>query len=173
MEIDPSKKVIFVRPEPWTAQYYHGKANFMDELLLDLKNIHQVVLLPRGEDQRRYYQNHRFRPIFVPNGSISLAAVMENCDLFIGAGGTMTRETAVLGIPTVSIYQDHLLGVDHFLIDHGYMIHETILTSKKVLQLLSDTYRRDSDQVLLEKGKRAYDLIKSTLLTTCGKGDIR
>ena len=32
-----SKKRIFIRPEPWTAQYYKGKRNFIDELLIGIK----------------------------------------------------------------------------------------------------------------------------------------
>ena len=40
------KQVIFIRPEPWAAQYYSGKRNFIDDLLVDIKDRYSVVLLP-------------------------------------------------------------------------------------------------------------------------------
>jgi uncharacterized protein len=159
------KKVIFIRPEPWTAQYYVGKRNFIDDLLIDLKDKFKIVLLPRGEVQQEYYQQDRFAGITIPEKSIGLADIMENCDLFIGAGGTMTREAAVLGIPTISIYQDKLLDVDNFLIKKGFMIHEKKLVAEFVEDFLEDRGKRPPDKELLHKGKEAYDLIKKTLLS--------
>ena len=45
---DDIVKTIFIRPEPWTAQYYKGSRNFMDALLSSLKQKYRVKLLPRG-----------------------------------------------------------------------------------------------------------------------------
>ena len=36
---------IYVRPEPWTAQYYKGDVNFMDQLLLGIKDEVDVTVL--------------------------------------------------------------------------------------------------------------------------------
>jgi predicted glycosyltransferase len=166
LEKMPGERAIFIRPEPWTAQYYQGKTNFMDDLLMGLKHKYRIVVLPRGGEQKAYYQQERFSPIVVPEKSIPLADVMENCDLFIGAGGTMTREAAVLGVPTISIYQDKLLDVDRYLIDQGAMIHEANLTSEKVVRFVQDAQRCRSDSRLLEKGQEAYDLIKTSLLNS-------
>ncbi|MGD9579207.1 MAG: DUF354 domain-containing protein [Syntrophorhabdus sp.] len=158
------KKVIFVRPEPWAAQYYKGDRNFMDTLLLDLRERFSVILLPRGKVQRDYYGNKRFAGITVPEGSISLSQIMAVCDLFIGAGGTMTREAAVLGVPTISIYQDELLDVDRFLIEKGFMVHHPNPDMEFVAQFLESERKRPPDRELLEKGCEAYQLIKRTLL---------
>jgi hypothetical protein len=157
-------KAIFVRPEPWTAQYYEGECNFIDDLLIDLKDRFKIVLLPRGKVQEAYYRHERFAGITVPEKSITLADVMENCDLFIGAGGTMTREAAVLGIPTISIYQDKLLDVDSFLIEKGFMVHKRHLDARFVMEFLDKVGKRPPDTQLLHKGREAYDLIKKTLL---------
>jgi predicted glycosyltransferase len=159
-----SKKTIFIRPEPWTAQYYKGELNFMDDLIIGLKDMFKVVLLPRGRVQESYYRQDRFHGIIVPEKSISLTEIMALCDLFIGAGGTMTREAAVLGIPTISIYQDELLDVDRFLIENGFMVHEPNLDASFVIRFLERVGRRPPDRELLRKGREAYDLIKCTLL---------
>ncbi len=86
--------------------------------------------------------------------------------VFIGAGGTMTREAAVFGIPTISVYQDSLLDVDKFLIENGNMIHEKDLNARHVISYLSKIERKPPDNLLLQKGKEAYDMILATLLST-------
>ncbi|MCK5642243.1 MAG: DUF354 domain-containing protein [Gammaproteobacteria bacterium] len=159
------KKIIFIRPEPWTAQYYHGETNFLDTLLMQLKDTAKIMLLPRGDIQKDYYRQDKFAGITVLEKSISLSDIMGNCDLFIGAGGTMTREAAVLGIPTISIYQDKLLDVDSFLIEKESMIHKKKLDVEFVVNFLEDRGKRPPDKELLRKGKEAYELIKKTLLT--------
>jgi hypothetical protein len=166
LELDnkENKKVIFIRPEPWMAQYYRGKKNFMDSLLMGLKDEFKVVLLPRGEIQEKYYRQNKFLGILIPNKSVMLGEIIEKCDLFIGAGGTMTREAAVLGIPTISTYQDKLLDVDKFLIKKGAMIHKTDLDSEFVKKYLESMSKREPDISLLRKGKEAYELIVKTLL---------
>lgn len=159
-----NKKVIFIRPEPQMAQYYRGKKNFMDRFLIELKNNFQIVILPRGKVQDEYYKQEKFQGIIVPEKSVSLADVIKNCDLFIGAGGTMTREAAVLGIPTISIYQAKLLDVDKYLIDRGLMIYKKDLDAKFALTFLEKEKKNPPDEQLLVKGKKAYELIKGTLL---------
>ncbi len=162
---NPEKKtVIFIRPEPWNAQYYKGKRNFLDDLLINIKENCKIILLPRGEIQKAYYQQEKFNGVFVPETSISLNDIMVICDLFIGAGGTMTREAAVLGIPTISIYQDELLDVDNYLIQKGSMTHKKELDSIFVIDFLEKNDKKPPDKELLQKGKAAYDLIKNTIL---------
>jgi predicted glycosyltransferase len=158
------KKRIFIRPEPWTAQYYKGKNNFLDDFIISVKKNLKLIILPRGELQKKYYRQNKFASVFVPQTSTSLYDIMDNCDLFIGAGGTMTREAAVLGIPTISIYQDELLDVDKYLIDKGYMIHKKNLDAEFVLNFLERMDKKPPDTELLQKGKEAYELIKSVLL---------
>ncbi len=159
-----NKKVIFIRPEPWTAQYYKGKRNFIDGLLMDLQNRFIIVLLPRGKKQEEHYRNEKFSGVIVPEKSISLAVIMDNCDLFIGAGGTMTREAAVLGVPTISIYQDSLLDVDNFLIKKGCMVHNKDLNAEFVINFMDKMEQRMPDKNLLRKGKEGYNLIMKTLI---------
>ncbi len=155
---------IYVRPEPWTAQYYTGKRNFMDDFLIDLKEKFRVVLLPRDDEQKRHYASKEFAGLIIPENTVSLSALAEKCDLFIGAGGTMTREAAVLGIPTISVYQDELLAVDKYLIDQRYMIHKKQLTMDFVVKFLNENRRSSPRGNLMSKGRTAFDLIEATLL---------
>ncbi len=156
---------IFIRPEPLTAQYYNGGVNFMDDLLVGLRERFSLVVLPRSKAQEFYYRQQKFAGIHVPDKPIRLTQIMENCNLFIGAGGTMTREAAVLGIPTISIYQDELLDVDRYLIEKGAMIHERHPNVSLVAKFLENSGKRTADPELMRKGKQAYNLVMNAILS--------
>jgi len=166
------RRKIFVRPEPWTALYYDGVVGFLDELLLGLHNHVDVVLLPRGPDQAQRYKEQRFRGIVVQETPLALEEIARSCALFIGAGGTMTREMAVLGVPTISVYQAQPLGVDRHLIDGGVMMHNPKLTAAEALDQLSGLERRRPNRILLDKGEAAYRLVKETLLELGASGNV-
>jgi predicted glycosyltransferase len=160
-----SRKVVYVRPEPWTAQYYTGARAFLDDLLLGMAREMDVVLLPRGAAQALHYQTERFACIRVVAGALDITEIVPDCDLFIGAGGTMTREMAVLGVPTISVYQDKLLDVDQFLIDAAAFVHSPALTASEAIKFMESAQRRPPNDELLAKGKAAYDMVKAAILS--------
>ena len=157
-----SRPRIYMRPEPWTALYYDGAVGFLDELLLGLREAAEVVLLPRTKDQAARYR--AYGGIEVQDKPATLEEVAADCDLFIGAGGTMTREMAVLGVPTISMYQAALLGVDRYLVDNGIMSHEPRLTAQAALERLRALERKPPNRGLLERGKEAWHMMKNTLM---------
>jgi predicted glycosyltransferase len=160
-----TKPVVYVRPEPWTAQYYTGSRNFMDALLLGMKDTVDIVLLPRGKEQGVHYQDSKFSGIRVVTTALDIADIAPDCDLFIGAGGTMTREMAVLGIPTISVYQDELLDVDRHLLEVGAFSHMPNLTAAQALDFLAAASQQPPNRELLNKGRAAYDLVKQQILS--------
>lgn len=161
---DDGDKYVYIRPEPWIAQYYKGALNFMDDMLLYLKDKTKVVLLPRGKEQALHYEQEKFKGIEVLNKPLTLEEIAGKCKLFIGAGGTMTREMAVLGIPTISVYQDALLDVDQYLINEGMMIHNPQLTGEFALDYIKQCENKGPNKLLLNKGKETYNLIKTLLI---------
>ena len=163
--VPTSEKKIFIRPEPWIAQYYKGALNFMDEMILYLKDKVQVVLLPRGKEQAKHYEQEKFSGVVVQSKALSLEEIAGKCRLFIGAGGTMTREMAVLGVPTISVYQDELLDVDIYLLENDMLEHKPDLTGEQALAYVESCEQKDANDVLLQKGKETYYLIKEMLVT--------
>lgn len=155
---------VYVRPEPWTAQYYKGDRNFMDALLLGIKEKVDVTLLPRGKAQGAHYRAEAFGGIRIVDTALDIADIAPDCDLFVGAGGTMTREMAVLGIPTISVYQDELLDVDRYLLREGAFLHRPALNSAELLVELAQSNRRGANRALLAKGRQAHELIRHELL---------
>ncbi len=160
-------KTIYIRPEPQTAQYYNGKFNFLDNLLLEIQDLYDITILVRDKNQLEHYSQVQFGKIKVPRNTIAFEAIAESCLLFIGAGGSMTREMAMMGIPTISVYQGELLDVDLFLISEKLMLHETELTINKLIDVLHNKQPHQVTNSLMEKGKCAYDLFKNTLLGLC------
>jgi len=154
------RKMIYIRLEPWTAQYYAGENNFMDDLIIDLKDNYNLVVLPRGETQSLHYKNPVFKGITVSDKPISLEHIFQTCDLFIGAGGSMTRELAFLGVPTISVYQGELLEVDKYLINNNFMFYMNKPKREKIIEILNE-FVPNPDDDLKRKGEKAYNLINS------------
>lgn len=155
---------IYFRPEPRTAQYYKGAENFLDDTISQLKNDNKVTVLARDKQQLTHYHEKQFKGIDVPDRPIKIDQILHDCDLFIGAGGSMTREVAILGIPTMSVYQDELLGVDKYLIDKGYMAHTKKLEKVNAKQLIAMLDENTGNGHLLEKGKKAYYMMLEDLI---------
>ena len=158
-----STKKIYIRPEPRTAQYYKGGENFLDEVICGLKDHFSIIMLTRDEEQFVHYKSSLFSGIEVPDKSLSFDEIAENCLVFIGAGGTMTREMAVIGVPTISVYRDKLLDVDRYLIKLNLMKHFPTLNIKNVLDYIHQNNAKSPDKKLLLKGKESYYLIKSLI----------
>lgn len=159
-----TQRKIYVRPEPSTAQYYSGRTNFLDNLLIDLKKKYSITILTREKSQQTHYRQNKFSEIEVPERPLPFDEVAENCLLFIGAGGSMTREMALIGVPTISVYQGDLLEVDKFLIAQGLMIHNQDLRYNDVEQTISTNASRSVNMNLIIKGEEAYQLFKQEIL---------
>lgn len=157
-------KNIYIRPEPWLAQYYQGGTEFLDNLILELKKSYNIIILPRGEEQAVHFKKDIFLGVIVQDEVLELLEITNDCALFIGAGGTMTREMAVLGIPTISVYQNELLDVDKFLISANKMLHLPCLNIAKVKEFMQFKNKENLDVELSNKGKEAYKQIKKMIL---------
>jgi len=159
------RPTVYIRPEPWTAQYYKGSRNFLDELIVGIKEKVDVIVLPRGKEQGLHYRTDQFSGIRVVDSALDIADIAPDCDLFVGAGGTMSREMAVLGIPTISVYQEELLDVDRYLLEAGAFVHDPALTAPKLLTMLEGAARKPANRALLDKGRLAYAMIKNAILS--------
>jgi len=166
ISVNPSSLKLYIRPEPSTAQYYNGKQNFLDELINELSSAFNIFILPRSQEQAHHYLSNAFKNISVAEKPISFEEIANDCDLFIGAGGSMTRELAMIGIPTISVYQGELLEVDKVLIENNLMLHTNAISSKDVISLSQQLPLANHENTLMAKGKLAYDLLYNTIINT-------
>jgi hypothetical protein len=163
------KSKIYFRPEPWSAQYYTGPLNFFDEILLKLAGEYKVVVLPRDRVQGDHYRQEKFNALTVADKPLSLYNIVEDCILFIGAGGSMTRELAILEIPVISIYQAELLSVDRYLVDKGLMKVSPSIGYDEIKNSINTGYSAEKSWSVLNEGKESFTIIKN-LITNLNNG---
>lgn len=105
---------VIIRPEPYMAAYF-GSETAAQDVIDDVRNLGlEVVVLPRGDVE---FKNA------VSLENIDSLSLIYNAKAMLSGGGTMNRESALLGTPTISFYSQELLGVDRYLIEKGLMSH--------------------------------------------------
>jgi predicted glycosyltransferase len=108
------------------------------------------VVLPRHREQRAAIAALELRHCIVPDGAVDARALMYRADLVLGAGGTMTREAALLGIPTYTLFAGRASAVDAWLIARGLLRRLTRADELAGLQR-----RASSPRPLAELAERA------------------
>ncbi|MDQ3915618.1 MAG: DUF354 domain-containing protein [Actinomycetota bacterium] len=120
-------KVLF-RPEAPTAHYRSDTSRVVGSAVLRRLAEHggvHLTLLPREKEQGRALQEECTRlgiPVWVPDRVLDGPALVSSVDLMVGGGGTMTREAAVLGVPSYSFFAGTWGAVDHHLAERGHLI---------------------------------------------------
>jgi predicted glycosyltransferase len=117
-------ELVVVTRTPPTRAIYHRFPNplFIETLLaLDREPNARIVILTRHAEQREALTSLDLRNGFVPAAAVDSRSLMYAADLVIGAGGTMTREAALLGIPTLSVFRGSRPAVDRWLEEQGLL----------------------------------------------------
>lgn len=161
-EILEKRDTVYIRLEPWTAEYYSGDSKFMDPLIMELSETNRVVILPRSKEQIEHFKQAHFNRLTVSEQPIGLETIYDQCLLFIGAGGSMTRELAFLGVPTLSVYQGDLLEVDNYLVKKKYMDYNPKPDIKDIKKALRNQSSKKNND-LNEKGIEAFELINDSV----------
>lgn len=137
---------VVVRPEPFFAAYFNSSeasAIRTQKIIRSLRGCgKEIVVIPRG--------NERYRGALTMRAIDSLDLIY-HADAFVGGGGTMNRESALLGTPAISYYPNSLLGVDRFLIKQKLMHHAANI--EEILRLVEKIDKR-------QLRKRAKNFVK-------------
>jgi len=135
---------VLVREAEFKAAYVRGYSqdSFVSfaNRLPDLCQGFDVVVLPRYGDETEALRLKLDRRIRVVERPVLGPSLTYFCSLFIGGGGTMTQESALLGVPTLSIYPQTLPRVISYLVDRGMVQH--LSSPEKGLALISGVMRR-------------------------------
>ena len=117
----PFKHYVVVRPENIKASYVEGRQSIVPELLKELDAAgYNILFLPRYESDRDYAQG--IQNIFIPKEAVNGLDACYYADAILTGAGTMAREAACLGVPSVSFFAGaHLLTVDQSMVDGGKM----------------------------------------------------
>jgi len=112
---DYNRPLIVVRELETKAAYAKGKENLTRNLARKLTSLGNVVFLPR-------YQKKPEKGLIVPKEFIDTASLVSQADLVISAGGTISREAALQGVPTIVIPLVGRYHVNIYLSKKGFPI---------------------------------------------------
>jgi predicted glycosyltransferase len=122
--LDPEQVIVVLRPPPEGA-LYHRMVNLRFDQMVALalkRDDVQMILLARSDAQRKRYSALSSR-IRIPERAIDGRSLLAEADVTIGAGGTMSRESALLGTPTYTVFAGKLAAVDAELMRRG-LLHD-------------------------------------------------
>jgi uncharacterized protein len=111
------RPLIVARTPPNHAAYHQfGNPLFGEAIEALGSDAHAtVVVLVRHTEQREAIKALGMTNLFVPDHAIDSRSLMYQADLVVGAGGTMTREAALMGVPTYSVFAGEQPAVDREL----------------------------------------------------------
>jgi len=157
LKADRSKKSILIRLEESKAAYIANKKLVTQPIaLVDFIVKHfgekcNVIILCRYSDQINEIAGRYKNKAIVLTDVVDGIDLLKNIDVFIGAGGTMTAESALLGRPTISIAPVHFY-IDDYLKKTGLI--KRAFTASRLVSLVN-LFLNDGEQcVLLEKKAR-------------------
>ena len=100
-----SKKIILIRPEESEAAYIRKKSKNIKIIKKIVEEFpdEKKIILSRYKDQSKNLKKIFGKSICLLSKPVNGKELLNNADCFIGSGGTMTAESGLLGIPTISL----------------------------------------------------------------------
>ena len=119
----PSSVLVVARTPPSRALYHSSDNPLFIQALRTAAALRgaQVVVLARHPEQREALAGLNLDNLIVPSTAVDSRSLMQAADLVIGAGGTMTREAALLGTRTVTVFAGRTPAVDIWLERRGLL----------------------------------------------------
>ncbi len=117
------RPLVVVRTPPSRATYHQFENTLFGDAVGALGNEPnvRVVVLVRHAEQRAEIDALRLPNVLTPDRAIDSRSLMYHADLVVGAGGTMTREAALMGVPTYSVFAAEQPAVDRELERRGLL----------------------------------------------------
>jgi predicted glycosyltransferase len=133
LKLDTSKPIIFFRAEESLAAYLLGYVSENESVIIPIINRLiekckipiQIVALPRHMGQVPALKAAFQDDIIIPKKAIDGPSLLFFSSIFIGAGGTMSAEAALLGIPTISCYPRDPTLVEKYLVKEKLILRIT------------------------------------------------
>lgn len=121
--IAPDRRaLVLVRTPPSRAIYHRAENRLFVDCLRAITTRGEgvaTVILARHAEQRAELAALKLPGCAIPEQAVDARSLLYEADLFLGAGGTMTREAALMRIPTVSIFAAAPAAVDDWLERRG------------------------------------------------------
>jgi predicted glycosyltransferase len=156
--------VVVARSAPAGASYHPDENPILDDCLRALSARGDVVTvaLARHDWQREHLRGLGLERLVVPESAVDARSLLYVADAFVGAGGTMSREAALLGAPTWSAFAGESPAVDRWLEERGQLQR---LEDPAQLDAVAPRRSPAADLERIERdGARIRDLFLRTVL---------
>ena len=138
------KKTILIRPEESEAAYVSDNENRIIRIIREITKEfpnYNIVILGRYLSQINKLKREFGSKIIMMNGIVDGKSLLKFVDVFIGSGGTMTAESALMGIPTIS-YDAVPNYIEQYLVRNGLVKREK--NPQKIVFLVKEILKSDN-----------------------------
>ena len=166
-----ARVTVVARTPPSRAVYHRFGNPLFEEALRTVCGQPDVrcVVLPRHDEQVAELKALDEPNLVVPDHAVDSRALMYSADLVLGAGGTMTREAALIGVPTYTVFAGETPAVDRWLEGRGLLRRLEDPGQLRGLEPRSAEPRSVDD--LAESGVAARDAFVAATLSAAGVAD--
>ena len=150
-----NKKNILIRVEEEEASYT-SKSNKIIPIIKKIEKEYEnenIVVLGRYSKQIENLQKIIGKKVKIIKMTYDGKHLLENTDIFIGSGGTMTAESGLMGIPTIS-YNAVPNIIENFLMEKKLVKRET--SPNKISDYIKKNFKNNNN----ENQKRAQKIRK-------------
>ena len=146
------KKRILIRMEEEQAAYSSKFTKIVPIIkkIIDEFNEENIIILGRYSEQIKKLKTLFGKKAQILEMSYDGKFLLENIDVFIGSGGTMTAESALLGVPTIS-YNAVPNIVENYLVKNNLAKRES--NPQKIVEIIKK-YIESSDNEIKKRAKR-------------------
>ena len=162
------KRIILIRLEEDEASYSLKKRPIIPIVKEILKEFsgQEIVIMTRYTSQKKYLQQIFQKKIKILSTVVDSKLLLYNTDIFIGSGGTMTAESALLGIPTIS-YDAVPNIIEDYLVRKKLVMRE--INPKKMVSVMkkvfksSNSRRKNRAKKMMSSMEDPYPILLKTI----------
>ena len=124
---DRPRTLAVLRTPPSRALYHPRKNPLFENALRTICACPDTVciVLTRHPEQIAPLEALGLRNCVIPRKAVDARSLIYAADMMVGAGGTMTREASLIGIPTWSVFAGKQPAVDRWLERKGLLLRLT------------------------------------------------
>jgi hypothetical protein len=163
--LDVRPRVLAVARTAPTRAVYHSSSNpLFESALRTICSGEGVVcvVLTRHPEQIASIEGLGLPNCIVCRAAIDSRSLVYAADVMIGAGGTMTREAALMGIPTWTLFAGETPAVDLWLEDRGML--RRLTRAEQLADLTPRQARpRTPEELRAQGGRLEYIVVRETV----------
>jgi len=164
--VEKDEMYLAYRPEESFASYMKDKDSkpYLEIIQHIIDNYQgRIIVFPRYEIQKEIILEKFEGQIDIPSNGFYFLNLLSNAEIVITGGGTMAREAALLGVPSITYFWRHL-EPQKFIEERGFPSFsvQTIEDTKKIIKKFCKEPRKhwvDTSEMLLDLEKPSKVLI--------------